>query len=145
MNREAVQHERGPRTATLRKQMEMMESDKASYIHHPLRHQSPVSYPSLTSLAQMPLTPPPSVLTAHGSSRVSEASTAASTGQLFFGGSYLSRLLMTQQQLLLRQDQQMAADLEQKHDLLAQDQMQELDVVLKRLQAMTSALLLSSS
>ena len=95
MNREAVQHERGPRTATLRKQMEMMEADKASYLHHPLRHQSPASYPSLSPLSRMPLTPSPSVHTA--TSPLPEAATAAA-GRMLVSGPYLSHLLMTQQQ-----------------------------------------------
>jgi hypothetical protein len=138
MNREAVQHERGPRTATLRKQMEMMEADKASYLHHPLRHhQSPASYPSLSPLSRMPLTPPPSVLaTSPSRSEIP----AASSGRILLGSPYLSHLIMAQQQqqLLLRQDQQLTADLDQKHDLLALDQMQELEVVLARLRSLSS-------
>jgi nuclear receptor subfamily 2 group E protein 1 len=143
MNREAVQHERGPRTATLRKQMEMMEADKASYLHHPLRHHHPLSssFPSLPSPMshQLPLTPPPSVL---ASSPVPEA--APANRQLFPPSPYhLSQLLMTQQQqqlLLLRQQEQLlAADLEPKHDIQALDQMQELEAVLERLRALPAA------
>ena len=139
MNREAVQHERGPRTATLRKQMEMMEADKVSYLHHPMRHhQAPVSYPSLSPMSRLPLTPPPSVLST--SSPIPEAAAVTPPRQLF-PGHYLSHLLMTQQQqqLLLRQDQQLAADLEQKNDILSLDQMQELEVVLARLRGLSSA------
>lgn len=112
--------------------MEMMEADKASYhLHHPLRphhpHQSPVaSYPSLSSpLSQLPPLTPSPLLT---SSPLSEAA-SPSRPQLLPAASYLSQLFITQQQLLLRREQ-LAADLDPKHDILALDQMKELETAL---------------
>ena len=60
MNKEAVQHERGPRTATIRRQMEQMQCESSKY--QPYLPLSPVSSPhSSPSFFQSSRSPPVSI------------------------------------------------------------------------------------